>query len=263
MRGETPSPVLEARDLVKRFERPGQAAVTAVSGVSFDVGQGECLGIVGGSGCGKSTVANMVTGLLEPTSGQVLIDGQEMPPRRGAGRELSRHVQMVFQNPAASFDPRRSLGYGVAEILRNFGVPKDVARRRTSALFELCGLDPDLAERHPREVSGGQCQRAAIARALAIGPELIVCDEPTSALDVTVQAQIMRLLQDVQRKSGTAFVLICHDLALVQGFCDRVLVMCGGEVVEQGKTDEVIADPRHGYTRALIRAAQDLSPDRP
>ena len=251
--------VLELRDVTKRYEVRGGEAVVAVDGVSFLVEAGSCVGLVGESGCGKSTIAQMACGLEPPTSGSVVVAGRETSAGRGAGfggragRRGPSEVQMVFQHPQSSFDPRRTLGDGVCEPLRIGGASAAEARSRATELFSSCGLGEDLLDRYPNEVSGGQCQRAAIARALAADPKLIVCDEPTSALDVTVQAQVLDLLRNVRAASGVAYLFICHDLALVQGFCDRVLVMRRGKIVEEGPVDEVLCRPRHPYTRDLIR----------
>ena len=185
-------------------------------------------------------------------NGQILLEGRTL------GRERTksdrRALQMVFQNPVPSFDPRHTLADGIGESLRNAGVGKDEARARAVSLLKRCGLPEELADRYPRDVSGGQCQRAAIARALACDPALIILDEATSALDVTVQAQIVELLRDIRRERSATFLFICHDLALVQGFCDRVLVMRAGRIVEQGPAASVIAHPRHEYTCQLVDA---------
>jgi peptide/nickel transport system ATP-binding protein len=248
-------PVLEVKGLRKVFERRGHPDFTAVDGVDFAIQPGECVGLVGGSGCGKSTVAQMITRLLEPTDGEVALMGRSIAhATKTELRMLSRDVQMVFQNPVSSFDPRRTLADGIAEGLRNAGTGKREAHERAVELLVRCGLPAELADRYPREVSGGQCQRAAIARALATDPALIIFDEATSALDVTVQAQIVELLGDIRREIGAAYLFICHDLALVQGFCDRVLVMRAGVIVEEGPAASVIANPRHPYTRQLVDA---------
>ena len=246
-------PVLEVRDLRKVFPAGDGDDFVAVEGASFAVMPGECVGLVGGSGSGKSTIAHMVTRLVDPTSGTIVLAGRDVTSVRGAEqRRMAKDVQMVFQNPVSSFDPRRTLGYGIAESLRNFGSPKSEARDRAVDLLRRCGLSAEFADRYPREVSGGQCQRAAIARALAPNPPLVICDEATSALDVTVQAQIVDLLRDIARERGTSYLFICHDLALVQGFCDRVLVMQTGRIVEQGPVEEVTTNPQHPYTRELL-----------
>ena len=250
-----PDPVLQVEGLSKRYQRKGRADVVAVDDVSLRVMPGECVGLVGGSGSGKSTIAQMVTRLVDPTEGTIVLNGRDVTKARGPQlRAMARDVQMVFQNPVSSFDPRRTLGDGVAEGMRSLGVGKKEAARRARALLVRCGLPAAFADRYPREVSGGQCQRVAIARALAPNPPLIILDEATSALDVTVQAQIMELLRDIRREQRTAFLFISHDLALVQGLCDRVYVMQAGRIVEEGDAFGVTANPGHPYTRALLDA---------
>lgn len=248
-------PVLEVEGLRRVFARKGKADLVAVRDVSFSLAAGECLGIVGESGSGKSTVANLILRLTGATAGRILLDGRDITQARGAElRRVYRSIQAVFQDPAGSFDPRQTLGTGAAEGLRNAGIRADEAASRVAELFSLCGLDPALMSRFPREVSGGQCQRAAIARALALRPRVLVCDEATSALDVTVQRQIADLLARLGDELGMARLFICHDIALVQGICDRVLVMHEGAVVEQGPCEQVLGDPQDAYTRRLIDA---------
>ena len=250
-----PEPILQAIGLTKRFERKGHPDVLAVDDATFSVMPGECVGIVGGSGSGKSTIAQMITRLIAPNSGQIILNGHDVTNVRGAElRAMAKDVQMVFQNPASSFDPRRTLGEGIEESLRNFGVIKQEAHERAQSLLVRCGLPAQFCDRYPRDVSGGQCQRAAIARALAPNPPLIICDEATSALDVTVQAQIVELLRDVARESNTSYLFICHDLALAQDFCDRIVVMQNGRIVEEGTAREVTLHPQHPYTRQLLDA---------
>ena len=249
------APVLEVSVLRKVYPAKDGGEVVAVEDATFNVMPGECVGLVGGSGSGKSTIAHMITRLTEPTEGSITLAGRDITRVRGSElRAITKDVQMVFQSPASSFDPRRTLGFGIAEGLCNSGMSKARARARALDLLCRCGLPAEFADRYPREVSGGQCQRAAIARALALNPPLIICDEATSALDVTVQAQIVDLLRDIAREQHTAYLFICHDLALVQGFCDRVLVMQTGRIVEEGPADEVIANPQHPYTRELLAA---------
>lgn len=244
--------LLEVSNLKKTFYK-NKVPIIAVNHICFSMNRGECLGVVGESGCGKSTTAKMLTHLLEPDSGSILLDGKEVTGMKGRQlKALYRDVQMVFQTPQDSFDPRRRLGDGIMESLRNHGMSKREAHMRMKELLELVELDSVFANRFPHEVSGGQCQRAAIARALAIHPKLIICDEATSALDVTVQAQIVELLRKLQREMGLSLLLICHDLALVQELCDRVLVMYKGEIVEEGTPDEVIKQPKNEYTKILI-----------
>ena len=249
------TPLLETKGLTKVYARPGGSR-EAVHQVSFRLDPGEALAVVGGSGCGKSTLARLVTRLTDPTAGEILLNGRPITHLRGGAlRQVRRQVQMVFQTPAASFDPRQTLADVVAEPLRNAGLARRQANARALALLAECGLDPALGSRRAAEVSGGQCQRAAIARALAIGPRLLVCDEITSALDVTVQQQILALLAKLRAECGLSFLFISHDLALVQQFCDRVLVMQDGRLVEEGPVTQVLTRPRHPATRALIDAA--------
>lgn len=244
--------ILEIKDLKKTFYIK-KTPFTAVDGVSFDLIRGECLGLVGESGCGKSTMAKIITRLIEPDEGSILVDGTETLNLKGKDlKKLYQKVQMVFQTPQDSFDPRHTLGDGIMESMRNLGISRKMARERAYELLKLVELEPFFASRYPHEVSGGQCQRAAIARALATEPELIICDEATSALDVTVQAQIIELLKRLQKENGLSLLLICHDLALVQNFCTRVLVMYRGKIVEEGIPDDVIRNPQNEYTRVLV-----------
>ena len=243
-------PILQIQSLKKIFSRNGQGNFVAVDGVSFDIAQGECLGLIGESGSGKSTVANMIARLLEPTEGQIFLDGENVT--KTDVRTVCRKVQMVFQSPQESFDPRRTLGDGIGESLLTAGQSAAESREEVARLLEAVGLPADFARRYPHEVSGGQCQRAAIARALAIEPKLLLCDEATSALDVTVQAEIVSLLAHLMRGHGMACLFICHDIALAQGFCDRLLVMYHGKIVEEGPPDEIVQSPKQEYTKMLI-----------
>jgi peptide/nickel transport system ATP-binding protein len=248
-------PILKVDNLTKVFTRKGQPDFTAVDHISFEVEPGQCLGIIGESGSGKSTVANLITRLIDPTEGQIVLDGEDIT--RLKGRQLQtayRKMQMVFQTPTESFDPRHTLGDGVGESLRNFGHSQSAVREQVAQLLQQCGLPPEFAKRYPHQVSGGQCQRAAIARAIAIKPRLLICDEATSALDVTIQTEILALLSDLRRELNLSILFICHDIALVQQFCDWVLVMYKGSIVEEGVPDEVIRNPQNDYTKRLIES---------
>ena len=215
--------------------------------------KGEILGIVGESGSGKSTLVKMITRLLDTTSGKVIFNGNDVTNIKGSKlREYYSHIQMVFQSPHDSFDPRRTLGTSVGEVLHNRGMKREDEKERVIELFKMCEIAPEMVKRYPHQVSGGQCQRAAIARAIAINPEILICDEATSALDVTIQKDIVTLLKSLQKKLGMSVLFICHDIALVQEMCDRVIVMNSGKLVEEGIPDEVIKNPREEYTKNLI-----------
>ena len=244
--------ILEVKNLRKTFYK-SRSLFPAVEDVSFHLMRGECLGLVGESGCGKSTTARLIAGLLEPDMGSVRLEGEEILGLKEKKKQaVYTKLQMVFQTPQDSFDPRCTLGDGIMESMRNRGMKKDRARERMYQLLEQVELDRSLGERYPHEVSGGECQRAAIARALAVDPGLVICDEATSALDVTVQAQIVELLKRLQKERKLSLLFICHDLALVQHMCQRVLVMYQGKIIEQGTPDEVIQHPREAYTRTLV-----------
>ena len=248
-------PILKVSDLTKTFEDRKKEKFYAVDHVSFQMMPGQTLGIVGESGSGKSTLARLLCCLEKPDGGVLSLCGQEIgDTKRKKNREVCRKIQMVFQDPVSSFDPRRTLGEGIGESLRNAGVPRKEAEKRVRQLLEQCGLPEEFAKRYPHEVSGGQCQRAAIARALAIEPQILICDEATSALDVAVQKQIMELLIKLKKEKNLAFIFICHDLALVQMFCDRVIVMHDGHVEEEGTPEEIIERPKTEYTERLIES---------
>jgi peptide/nickel transport system ATP-binding protein/oligopeptide transport system ATP-binding protein len=260
-RGWAVSALLEIDGLYKDFRlggklgRPAQR-LRAVDGVDLRVAAGECFGLVGESGCGKSTLARLVVRLLDPTRGAVRFDGRDvLALRGGALRAWRREVQIVFQDPYGSLDPRMSVGAALGEVLAVHRLARGAAARaRTATLLEQVGLPPAVAARYPHELSGGQRQRVGIARALAVGPRLLVCDEPLSALDVSVQAQILNLLQDLRTQLGLTLLFISHDLRVVRQLCDRVGVMYLGRLVEVAPAAALFAQPRHPYTRAL-RAA--------
>ena len=247
--------LLEAEHLTKVFTPRGKESFKAVDDVSFSLKAGETLGIVGESGSGKSTLAKMITRLTDITEGTLKFQGKDITKlKRSQLKDVYGNIQMVFQNPVGSFDPRRTLGDGIGESLRNRGIKKAEVTKRVKELLEQCGLAEEFAGRYPHEVSGGQCQRAAIARALAIEPKVLICDEATSSLDVTIQKQIMELLEDLKDTHGLSFIFICHNLALVQSFCDKVLVLSEGKVVESGKPDDIINEPQEAYTKKLVDA---------
>ncbi|MFF7731029.1 dipeptide ABC transporter ATP-binding protein [Streptomyces sp. NPDC008001] len=253
------APLLEATGLTRRFGR-GKHAVTAVDGVSLTVRPGETIGVVGESGSGKTTLGRMLVRLLEPTGGELRYRGRDIGGLKERElRAFRSELQMVFQDPVSSLNPRRSIGESIADPLRAAGKLDDAAIvARVRELLERVGLDPASYHRYPHEFSGGQRQRVGIARALAPEPKLIVCDEPVSALDVTTQAQVVRLLGELQRDLGLALVFIAHDLAVVRQVSDRLVVMRGGTVVEEGPADEVYEQPAHAYTRGLLAAVPRL-----
>lgn len=244
--------ILKAEHLKKVFTS-GKKTFTAVDDVNFELKKGQCLGIVGESGSGKSTIARMITGLEPMTEGTVTLLGKDITDLKAKEmRKVYMDIQMVFQMPVESFDPRRTLGDGIMESLRNMGMSVREAKKRAGELLIRCGLTPEFAARYPHEVSGGQCQRAAIARALAVSPSVLICDEATSSLDVTVQKQVLNLLLELKEKEGLSLLMISHDLALVQAFCDEVLVLYQGKAVELGTPDEIINHPSSEYTRILM-----------
>jgi peptide/nickel transport system ATP-binding protein len=273
-------PIVEVRGLSRVFDVSSpwvsrlidgepRRTLTAVDGLDFVIERGETFGLVGESGSGKSTLARMVVGLLEPSQGQVMIDGVDLAQTRdrAARRAVRRRIQMIFQDPFASLNPRWRVGDIVAEPIRVFRAGDARAGRlgkraiaaRVDELLEFVGLHPADAPKFPQEFSGGQRQRIAIARAIAAHPDFIVCDEPTSALDVSIQAQILNLMRDLQERLGLTYLLITHNLAVVRFMATRVGVMYLGRLVEIGETDALFANPRHPYTRMLLDAVPDLS----
>ena len=256
--GQKPA-LLEVRNLVKYY--PGSSGwrrprpIKAVDGISFSIGYGETLGLVGESGCGKSTAAKTILRLIEPTSGAIELEGKDVAGLSSAKfRPYRRDMQIVFQDPYASLNPRMRARDIVAEPLRNFADPGGWDDERVAALFERVGLDKAAMRKFPSEFSGGQRQRLGIARALALNPKLIVCDEPVSALDVSIQAQVINLLGDLQHDLGLSYLFVAHDLAVVRHISQRVAVMYLGRIVEIGLVGELYANPRHPYTKALLAA---------
>ena len=239
--------VLEGKALSKRYRHQNRV-IEALCGVDFTLEDGEILGLAGESGSGKSTLLKLVAGLEPPTGGSILLHGRELSPKRT--KEDYRAMQMIFQNAPASFHPRRTIADSIAESVRNLRGSSTAVD--TAALADLVGLPPELMERYPRQLSGGQCQRMAIARAMAVQPEILLCDEITSALDVSSQAQILRLLADICRESHTSAIFVSHDLAVIRCLCDRVMVMRNGALVEEGDVAQVIQKPKEEYTRKLV-----------
>jgi len=241
---------------VKEYRLPGRHVLRAVDGVSFAIGRGETLGLVGESGSGKSTIARLLLRLTDPTSGRVVLDGTDVTSVRGrAARELRRRAQLVYQNPYASLDPRFSIEDVVTEPLRAFSAGTRAEQHaRAAELIDRVALPTSVLQRRPAELSGGQRQRVAIARALALAPDLVVCDEPVSALDVSVQAQVLDLLRELQDDQGLAYLFISHDLAVVRSIAHRVGVLQHGRLVELRPTDELYAAPDHPYTVELLAA---------
>ena len=264
------TPLLQVRHLTKEFTRPkgifGKTSkVRAVDSVTFDIAQGETFGLVGESGSGKTTIGRCILRLIEPTSGEVRFKGEDVlafPTRRM--REVRREMQIVFQDPYSSLNPRMRVQEIVEEplVIHRLGA-REERRARVRELFELVGLDPSHLTRYPHEFSGGQRQRIGLARALALNPSFVIADEPVSALDVSVQAQIVNLLMDLQERLKLTYLFIAHDLRLVRHICSRVAVMYSGRIVEMGDTGAIFSAPAHPYTRALLSAIPVPSPDAP
>lgn len=261
--------ILKVENIKKHFPitdplpfKKSTQSVKAVDGVSFDVFPGETLGIVGESGCGKSTMARLVNQLIRPTDGKVLFKGQDLANLAEKDlRDSRRSIQMVFQNPYASLDPRKTIRQLLAEPLEIHRVGNRKSRNeRVIELLEVVGLSSYHADRYPHEFSGGQRQRINIARALALNPDVIICDEPVSALDVSVQAQVINLLKDLQKQFGLTYIFISHDLNVVRYMCDRIAVMYLGKIVEIGTYKEIYENPLHPYTKALLSAVPTESP---
>jgi oligopeptide/dipeptide ABC transporter ATP-binding protein len=257
------TPLLEVRDLHKQYRsRGGKGQLRAVDGVDLKLTRGQTLGVVGESGCGKSTLARLMMRLVEPSSGEIFLEGENLLALKG--RELRRRrrdIQMVFQDPFASLDPRMKIAAILSEPLEIHGVGDRHGRReRVRELLDLVGLDPSSAQKYPHEFSGGQRQRIGIARAIALEPKLIILDEPVSALDVSIQSQILNLLQDLKARLGLTYILISHDLRVVEHVSDVVAVMYLGRIVEMAEAAEIFARPAHPYTEALVSAIPEIHP---
>ncbi|OWJ67412.1 ABC transporter ATP-binding protein [Inquilinus limosus] len=272
MTGAATETLVRAEGLAKTFQDggglgfgPPRPAVRAVDDVSLEIRRGETLALVGESGCGKSTLGRLLLRLIEPSAGQVFVDGTELTGlSRGRMRAMRRQVQMIFQDPYGSLSPRRSVADIVAEPLEVFGLVRSRKERRdkVAELLRQVGLPPSTMDRYPRQFSGGQRQRIGIARAISVDPAFIVADEPVSALDVSIQAQIVNLLQDLQEQKRLSYLFIAHDLAVVRHIADRVAVMYLGRIVETGPKAAVYGAPHHPYTQALLSAAPEPDPDR-
>jgi oligopeptide/dipeptide ABC transporter ATP-binding protein len=262
--------LVQVRGLVKHFPitrgiifQRKIGAVQAVDDVSFEVRSGETLGIVGETGCGKSTTARLIMRLLEPTAGSVTFDGREITSLKGGAlKAIRREMQMIFQDPYSSLNPRKSVGSIISEpyVIHRLEPDRAARKRAVQELMQTVGLNPEHYNRYPHEFSGGQRQRIGVARALALRPKLLIADEPVSALDVSIQAQVLNLLRDMQRQFGLTLIFIAHDLSVVRHMCDRVAVMYLGKIVEIGSGDDLYAFPRHPYTGALLSAVPVADP---
>ena len=259
------NPILEVKHLKKYFQISPKKVVKAVDDVSFTIYEGETLGIVGESGCGKTTCGRTCVGVYDKTDGQVLYKGKDIHKLNAAGRkELTKHVQMIFQDPYSSLDPRLKVHDIVAEGMRihKLTMSKEQERQAVQDLLRQVGLNPEHASRYVHEFSGGQRQRIGIARALAVNPEFLLCDEPISALDVSVQAQVINMLKELQEERGLTYLFIAHDLSVVKYISDRVIVMYLGTVVETAETEELYNNTLHPYTKALLSAIPEADPDK-
>jgi peptide/nickel transport system ATP-binding protein/oligopeptide transport system ATP-binding protein len=261
------APLLEVKNLTMHFPIRSRGVITrtighvkAVDGVSFSIGAGEALGLVGESGSGKSTTGRLITRLYEPTAGEILFEGKDIAKARaGELKPIRRDIQMIFQDPYTSLNPRHTVGQIIGAPLEIHKlVPKEGRLRRVQELLEIVGLNPEHYNRYPHEFSGGQRQRIGIARALTMRPKLLVADEPVSALDVSIQAQIINLLKDLQNELGIAFLFIAHDLAIVRHFCPEIAVMYLGKIVEQAPREQLYTNPQHPYTKSLLSAVPDM-----
>lgn len=263
MENKEKQPLVQVKHLCKYFKVGRHAELKAVDDVSFDIYKGETVGLVGESGCGKSTTGRCMIRLYEPTKGEVIYDGKDITKlSKAEQKEFCQKVQMIFQNPYASLNSRMTVKEIVGEGLKQHGTPKNEIDKKVEALLETVGLNKDHMSRFPHEFSGGQRQRIGIARALSVDPEFIICDEPISALDVSIQAQVINMLKDLQEQRGLTYLFVAHDLSVVKYISDRVVVMYLGMIVEQAETEELYSNPQHPYTKALLSAIPEADPDK-
>lgn len=263
MENKEKQPLVQVKHLCKYFKVGRHAELKAVDDVSFDIYKGETVGLVGESGCGKSTTGRCMIRLYEPTKGEVIYDGKDITKlSKAEQKEFCQKVQMIFQNPYASLNSRMTVKEIVGEGLKQHGTPKNEIDKKVEALLETVGLNKDHMSRFPHEFSGGQRQRIGIARALSVDPEFIICDEPISALDVSIQAQVINMLKDLQEQRELTYLFVAHDLSVVKYISDRVVVMYLGMIVEQAETEELYSNPQHPYTKALLSAIPEADPDK-
>lgn len=263
MGNDRSEPLVQVKNLCKYFQVSRTGTLKAVDDVSFVIEKGETVSLVGESGCGKSTTGRCMIRLYEPTKGQVIYDGKDITKlSKEEQKEFCRKVQMIFQNPYASLNPRMTVKEIVGEGLKQHGMPREEVDEKVAGLLETVGLNKDHMSRFPHEFSGGQRQRIGIARALSVDPEFIICDEPISALDVSIQAQVINMLKNLQETLGLTYLFIAHDLSVVKYISDRVVVMYLGTVVETAETEELYANPTHPYTQALLSAIPEADPDK-
>ena len=263
MEDNNKQPLVKVENLCKYFHVGRHATLKAVDNVSFEVYKGETVSLVGESGCGKSTTGRCLIKLYDPTSGNVYYDGEDITKyNKAQKKEFTKKVQMIFQNPYASLNPRMTVKEIVGEGLKQQGVPNAEIEERVESLLKVVGLNKDHMSRFPHEFSGGQRQRIGIARALSVDPEFIICDEPISALDVSIQAQVINMLKELQEEKGLTYLFIAHDLSVVKYISDRVVVMYLGTIVETAETEELYGNPQHPYTQALLSAIPEADPDK-
>lgn len=263
MENKEKMPLVKVENLCKYFQVGRNATLKAVDDVSFEINKGETVSLVGESGCGKSTTGRTMIKLYDATSGHVYFDGEDIAKyNKDQKKEFTKRVQMIFQNPYASLNPRMTVKEIVGEGLKQQGIPAAEMEAKVEELLRIVGLNKDHMSRFPHEFSGGQRQRIGIARALSVDPEFIICDEPISALDVSIQAQVINMLKELQEEKGLTYLFIAHDLSVVKYISDRVVVMYLGTIVETAETEELYGNPQHPYTKALLSAIPEADPDK-